>query len=183
MPKDIYEVLLNPTRVRIIQTLILGARETVTANEICSLISDVPRTTLYRHINILIEANILHVVAERKVRGSVERTLSLNVAEMQKLNEVEDVSQVAFRFLMLTYAKFEKHFSKEERKGRSAAAEGVFLRNWVPMLNDEEFNAFLSDLRALFGKYHFEDAGEGRKPRDISIICAPSEDGDRGEEA
>ena len=171
MSKDIYEVLLNPTRVRIMQTLILGARETITAGEICELLSDVPRTTLYRHINVLIEANVLHVAAERKVRGSVERTLSLNAAEIEKLRDAEDVPQVAFRFLMLTYAKFERYFRDKDR----AAPDRIFLRNAVMMLTDQEFDGFLSELRALYEKYHFLDAAPGRKPRDISIISAPPE--------
>jgi len=175
MPKDIYEVILNPTRVRMLQTLIIGNRETITANELCNLLSDVPRTTLYRHINILIDAQLLRVVAERKIRGSVERTLAFNAAELEKLKDVEDVPQLAFRFLMLTHAKFEKYFSNKERKTHAFATDAMFLRNWVLMLNDREFEEFLSALRGLLEKYHFEEAADGRKPRDISIICAPPE--------
>ena len=181
MQKDIYEVLLNPTRVRIMQALVLGARETITASEICSLLSDVPRTTLYRHINILIEAGVLQVAAERKIRGSVERTLSLNAAELSKLNETEDVSQMAFHFLMRTYAKFELYFSDKADKADAAARDKLFLRNAVLMLSDQEFDDFLAELRALFQKYHFEDAADGRKPRDISLICAPLEQDTRQE--
>jgi len=175
MPKDIYEVLLNPVRVRIMQTLMLGSRETITANEICDLLSDIPRTTLYRHINVLIEANVLRVVAERKVRGSVERTLAFNAAEVEKLKDAEDIPALAFRFLMLTHAKFEKYFHNKDRKDLAAVTDTMFLRNWVLMLSDEEFGEFLSALRGLFEKYHFEESSGGRKPRDISIICAPPE--------
>jgi len=175
MPKDIYDIILDPTRVRIIQTLLLGARETITAGEVCSLLSDVPWTTLYRHINILMYANILHVVAERKVRGSVERTLSLNASELEQLRHVDDVPGQVFRFLMLIYAKFERYFSKKEDKGHTSATEFMSYKNTVMMLNDEEFAAFFSELQGVFEKYQFHDASNGRKPRDISMIFAPTE--------
>jgi hypothetical protein len=42
------------------------------------------------------------------------------------------------------------------------------------MMNDNEFNEFLSELRGLLIKYNFETA-KGRKARDISVISAPTE--------
>ena len=175
MPKDIYEILLHPTRVRIMQSLILGEREQVTANEICELLPDVPRTTLYRHINVLIEAGVLHVVAERKVRGSVERTLSLNTSEVEKQLEQEDIPAQLFQFLMLTYAKFERYFSDKACKTLASVTDPMSFTNAILMLNDQEWEAFATELGELFQKYHFQDTAEGRKPRDISIIIAPPE--------
>ncbi len=167
MQKNLYNIMLNPTRMRIVQALV--SRENVTANEICELIHDVPRTTLYRHINILIEANILMIVDEKKIRGSVERTLSLNLNELSKPARSENIAGQALGFLMGIYTKFEKYFSKENfvPKGNK-----IFFNNTVMMMNDGEFDAFLCDLQKLFVKYHF-DAADGRKPRDISIISAP----------
>ena len=175
MHKDIYDILFNPIRMRIMQTLVLNGRESITANEICTLLSDIPRTTLYRHINVLIEADLLHIVAERKIRGSVERTLSLNVGELKKLSEIEDGPAQAFRFLMMTYAKFETYFKDKPRKSFASAEGTLFLRNAVMMLNDEEFQSFLADMQAVFEAYIFEGPSEGRKLRDISIISAPPE--------
>ena len=75
MSKDIFDIMLNPTRLRIIQAIAYHRRRTT--NEICESMSDVPRATLYRHISILIGANVINVIDEKKVRGSVERTLSI----------------------------------------------------------------------------------------------------------
>lgn len=167
MQKDIYDIMLNPTRMRIVQAL--ASRENVTANEICEVINDVPRTTLYRHINILIEADILVIVDEKKIRGSLERTLSLNVNELSKPNHSENIPGQAFGFLMGIYTKFEKYFRKDTfiPKGNK-----IFFNNTIMMMNDGEFDEFLSDLQKLFVKYDFE-AADGRKQRDISIISAP----------
>ena len=75
--KDINKIMLNTVRMRIIQEL--SKVQNITATELCEKIKDVPRTTMYRHINILIDNNILSIVSEKKVRGSLERTLALNI--------------------------------------------------------------------------------------------------------
>lgn len=50
--------------MRIIQESAKG--QTITANELCEKISDVPRTTMYRHIKILVDNNIISIVSEKK---------------------------------------------------------------------------------------------------------------------
>src|SRR5215471_18175039 len=42
--------------------------------------SDVPAASLYRHVARLVNAGVLSVVAERRVRGAVERTYVMRAA-------------------------------------------------------------------------------------------------------
>ncbi|WP_010297596.1 helix-turn-helix domain-containing protein [Clostridium senegalense] len=62
---DINKIMLNPIRMRIIQTM--STSKSSTASELCEKIKDVPRTTMYRHINTLIDNNILSIVSEKKL--------------------------------------------------------------------------------------------------------------------
>jgi len=175
MSKDIHKILLDPTRIRIIQALILGEKQAFTTNEICDQLSDVPRATLYRHINVLIEANILQIVSERKVRGSVERTLSMNMDTIKSASETEDVPQRIFQVLMLIYAKFERYFQDKPDRSRASVTDTMFISQTTLMLTDDEFAAYLTEMQALSQKYLFQDVVESRKLRDISFICAPPE--------
>lgn len=168
--KDIIEVMLNPVRIRIIQELAI--RGNLTATELGEKISDVPRTTMYRHINILLDNNILSVVSEKKIRGSLERTLALNIEEISRQNTLENASQNALGFLMNRYAKFHNYFSG---KNSNPAKDKIFLNNTILMMDDNEFDQFLSELRELLIKYNFEFA-HGRRARDISVISAPTEE-------
>ncbi|MHB0896260.1 MAG: helix-turn-helix domain-containing protein [Spirochaetales bacterium] len=161
--------MLHPVRMRIVQAL--ATRESINATELCEIINDVPRTTLYRHINILLDSNILSVVSETKIRGSLERTLALNKGELSKHNTLENASQNALRFLMDRYAKFHNYFSHEHP---GTGKNLYFLNTTIMMMDDEEFDRFLSELRELLIKFSFETA-KGRKPRDISIISSPVE--------
>lgn len=166
---DINEIMLNPIRMRIVQ--VVAAKESVSASDICEKMPDVPRTTLYRHIKILIDNEILTVVAENKIRGSLERILALNIGEITKHNTLDNATQNVFRFLMQQYAKFERYFNSENP---DPGADRLFFNNTILMMTDEEFDAFLKDLQQLLQKYSFEYTKE-RKTRDISIISAPDE--------
>lgn len=161
--------MLNPVRMRIIQ--VLATRRNITATELCEKISDVPRTSIYRHVKILLDNNILSVVSEKKIRGSLERTLSLNIEEISKHNTLENAAQQVLGFLMNKYARFHNYFSGENP---NTGKDKIFYNNSVLMMDDHEFDQFLLELRELLVKYNFEFA-DGRKARDISVISAPIE--------
>jgi DNA-binding transcriptional ArsR family regulator len=166
---DINEIMLNPVRMRIVQQL--AVRQSVTASELCAIISDVPRTTMYRHIGILLDSGIISVVSEKKVRGSLERTLALNVAEISRHNTIENAAQNALAFLMNIYTRLHSYFSKEKP---DPGRDKIFLNSTVMMLDDGEFDQFLSELRDLLVKYSLKPA-EGRRTRSISVISSPAD--------
>jgi len=161
--------MLNPVRMRIIQAL--ATTPNITVTELCEKMSDTPRTTLYRHVKILLENAILTVVSEKKIRGSLERTLSLNVEEIKKHNTIENASQSILSFMMRKYAQFHSYFNSENV---DTGKDQIFCNNVILMLNDQEFDQFLTDLRDLLVKNLLEYK-EGRRARDISIISAPPE--------
>ena len=173
MMMNINEVMLNPTRMRIIQEL--ANQPTLTSTQLCQKINDVPRTTMYRYINMLLEHRLLTIVSEKKIRGSIERTLALNISEFQKRNTIENSSQNALGFLLEKYGRFHNYFNRPQP---NPAQDKIFLNNTVLMLSDSEFNNFLSELRDLLIRYQYETTKE-RKPRDISIISAPVDDTQR----
>jgi DNA-binding transcriptional ArsR family regulator len=167
--KDINNIMLNPVRMRIIQ--VLSERKSMTTTELCKEMEDIPRTTLYRHVRILLDNNILLIVSEQKIRGSLERMLALNTKEMVSNNTLDNAAQNAFAFLMNRYARFQNYFNG---KSPDPAKDKIFLNNTILMMTDNEFDQFLSELRGLLVKYNFE-ISEGRKTRDISIVSAPGE--------
>jgi DNA-binding transcriptional ArsR family regulator len=173
--QDINQVLLNPIRSRILQ--FVATHETATAGEIASLMTDVPRTTLYRHLKILTENNVITVVAENRVRGSVERTYALNLKALSDLNTTENALQNAFGFLMKIYGDFAEYFSDSNA---TPGIDKIFLSNAGLMLSDEEFDEFLSQLSEMLKK-HVNNAPDGkRKQRSISFISSPSNEERKG---
>ena len=72
------DLLLHPVRLRIVKAF-LGDRA-LTTSELAAELSDVPPGSIYRHIAMLTGAGVLQVVAERRVRGAVERTYTMRLA-------------------------------------------------------------------------------------------------------
>lgn len=162
------DLMLNPLRMRIIQTL--ASCGNMTTAEICAQINDVPRTTVYRHIKLLLDHDVLKIVSEERIRGSLERTLAIHVDTLKRNNTLENASNQAFSFLMAKYVAFHRYISSNRANPEQ---DRVFLNNTILMATDGEYDQFLSELRDLLIKYSPPYA-EGRKPRDFSILSIPA---------
>lgn len=153
-----FDLLLHPIRLRIIMAVI--GRQ-LTPGQIATLIPDVPQTTLYRQINTLVEGNILEVVAEKQVRGTVERSYGLiDGAGLVRKDEVNALSAedhlrhftVFVSSLLHDFAKYVKHAEEHQ----ASLDEGLY--NKVALyLSESERGQLLAQFRALITPYIRED--------------------------
>ena len=148
----------------------LQTHSEATTKQISEAISDVPAPTLYRHINTLLKEEVLLVKEERKVRGSLERLLAINVEKMSAAAE-SNISETAYQFLMELYMKFQKYGCKENVNPQK---DRLSLRTCVLNLTDDGFDSFLQDIAAVIEKY--QQAEENGKLRSVSFISAPIEE-------
>ena len=77
----------EPRSARIFQYFLL--HETGTVKELRQALPDVPSASLYRHVKLLAEHSVLTVAEEHRIRGTVERRLSLNKAALSTPDEAE----------------------------------------------------------------------------------------------
>lgn len=166
--KDYIQLLINPIRIRIIQYIVIKKR--VTSNDILEYIKDVPQTTLYRHLKILKENDLIKIVDEKRIRGTVERTYELNLETLSKENTNENAARNAFSFLIKIYTDFERYFRDIAPNQK---IEKVFLSNFNLLLSDEEFNDFLSEMNILISKRLSYMPNDIRKQRNLSFISSP----------
>ena len=97
------DLLLHPIRLRIIQAF-LGDRA-LTTTELRAELPDVAPATLYRQVARLVDAGVLGVVAERRVRGATERTYVLR-ASSASVDLVRDGVSYRLAGLWLDDAEF-----------------------------------------------------------------------------
>src|SRR3954449_5413755 len=96
------DLLLHPVRLRIVQAF-LGDRA-LTTGDLREELPDVAPTTLYRHVSRLVDGGVLTVVAERQVRGTVERTYVLRMsAASMGLDHVDAMSADDHRQAFMAY--------------------------------------------------------------------------------
>jgi AcrR family transcriptional regulator len=143
------DLLLHPVRLRIVKTF-LGDRA-LTTTQIAAELDDVPTGSLYRHIATLTRAGVLQVVAERRVRGAVEKTYTLRMlaAQMQpdevEAMSIEDHAQAFMAYVAGLLSDFDRYLTHDPAPGR----DGADYRVNAMWLTDAEYVDFLRDLKEL----------------------------------
>jgi DNA-binding transcriptional ArsR family regulator len=167
------DLMLHPVRLRILLALV-GTEQTATA--IARSLSDVPASSLYRHLQKLIAAGLVEVVAERQVRGAVEKTLrvatgaALLAPEESALLSADDHRQAALIFVTQLLYDFDRYL---RRPGFDLLRDLAGLRMATLYATDEEWRAALTALNAALLPLLNNGPGAGRIARRLATISFP----------
>jgi hypothetical protein len=159
------DVLSNPVRMRVAQYLQINGE--ATTKVISEALPDIPAPTLYRHINQMLSEGVLKVTTEKKIRGTVERTIALD-ERFWDFKDNGDFADIAYQFLMSLYFRFQEYCSDGEN---DPVADRLSLRTFTLRLSDEKFDNFFADYKQLIDRYQASE--DGGKLRSISFISAP----------
>lgn len=169
------DLVLHPVRLRIVKAF-LGDRA-LTTRQLAAELPDVPAASIYRHVARLTEAGVLHVVAERRVRGITERTYTLRLyaAQMQP-GEIAAMSPEEHASAFLAYVAgllgdFDRYLATEPE---GPQRDGAGYRIAAMWLTDAEFADYLRDLAAISLPRLANAAGEGRRRRMLYTVMLPA---------
>jgi hypothetical protein len=174
---DSADLLLHPVRLRIVQAF-LGDRA-LTTTQLSAELADVPPASLYRQVARLVAADVLQVVAQRRIRGAVERTYVLRLAAARvSLDEIAAMSADDYRQMFMAYAAglladFDRYLQRPEvdlvKDGVAFAIEGLWL-------DDAEFTELMRDLYRVLQPRRANAPKPGRKRRLLASVLLPGED-------
>jgi hypothetical protein len=170
------DLLLHPVRLRIIQAF-LGDRALTTA-ELRDELPDVPPASLYRHVARLVDAGVLSVVSERRVRGALERTYvlrlaaaTINLDELERMTR-EDHRQAFMAFVAGLLGAFDRYLSREDidllRDGASYRMAGLWL-------DDAELAELARDMIRVLQPRLANPPRPGRRRRILGTVLIPGE--------
>jgi DNA-binding transcriptional ArsR family regulator len=175
------DLLLHPVRLRIVQAF-LGDRA-LTTSDLRSELPDVPPASLYRHVARLVEAGVLTIVGERRVRGAVERTYVLRVAAASiNLDEVDRMTREDHRHAFMAFVAgllgdVDRYLDREDfdpvRDGAGYRLAGLWL-------DDAEFAEFVRDLARVIQPCLANAPKLGRRRRILGTVLLPGEDAPNG---
>lgn len=170
------ELLLHPVRLRIVQAF-LGERA-LTTGELAAELPDVAPTTLYRHVARLAEAGVLTVVAERQVRGTVERTYVLRVGtalvtpDQIAAMSVDDIRQAFTAFVAGLLGDVDRYLARDHvdptRDGAAFRLAGLWL-------TDTEYTELLAELRRVLEPAAANIPAPGRTRHILATVLLPGE--------
>ena len=169
------DLLLHPVRLRIVKAF-LGDRA-LTTSELAAELDDVPPGSLYRHISLLANAGVLQVVAERRVRGAVERTYALRTfaakigPEEAMRMSAEEHAQAFMVYVAGMLADADRYLAA----GRpDPARDGADYQVGALWLSDGEFAQLLRDLSIVFQPRLANPPAKGRKRRMVYTVFIPA---------
>ena len=171
------DILLHPVRFRIIQSFLDG--QSNTAKKLAQSLKDIPQATLYRQLDTLVKADVLLVVEENQIRGTVEKVYVLNLPSISMNND--DLSGVTkeehLQYFLFFTAELTKSFQAYlERDQIDFEKDGVGYRQVALNLSDDELIEFTQEMRKVYERFAKNKPAENRRKRNFSTIMIPDEE-------
>ena len=167
------DLLLHPVRLRFVQAF-LGDRALTT-----SQLSDVPAASLYRHVARLVDAGVLAVAAERRVRGALERTYELRLdataigpGELSAMT-VDEHRQAFVAFVAGLLGDFDRYLARGDVDFQR---DGAGYRLGALWLDDAEYAELVAELNQVLLARLANGPRAGRRRRVIGSVLLPGEE-------
>ncbi|WP_203657428.1 helix-turn-helix domain-containing protein [Actinocatenispora rupis] len=171
---DTVELVAHPVRLRIVHAL-SGGQSRTTA-ELCARLPDIPRTTAYRHVALLVDGGVLEVVDERRVRGAVERSYRLRRdravidADTAAAATPDEHRRIFAAAMAVLLAEFDTYLGRADA---DPGADLVGYRQHALWLDPDELAALIADLRAAILPRLAHTPGDGRRQYLLSPVLFP----------
>lgn len=172
------DLLLHPVRLRVVQAF-LGDRA-LTTSQLGAELPDVPPASLYRHVARLVDAGVLSVVAERRVRGATERTYVLRTsAASVDLDELATMTNEQYREMFLAFVAgligdFDRYLDKGDADLRR---DGVGFRLAGMWLTDDELKELSQEFLRVLQPRLANAPTAARRRWILGSIFLPGEEG------
>ncbi len=169
---DAPHLLLHPVRQRIVHAVL--DRQPFTAHDLTRRLPDVSAATIYRQLAALIDGGLIQVVAERRIRGAVQRTLQLtrrspllSDADVSELSP-EEIRALAATFGIALTAELVRYLSQP-----GPDVEAVSMRQSVLCLDDDDRDQLARRLQSVITDYADLPPRPGRRNHIVSTVMFP----------
>jgi DNA-binding transcriptional ArsR family regulator len=168
--KDKYiEACMNPIRQRILQVII--EMQEASSAMILEALSDIPRASMYRHIKVLLDAEVIEVSKEIPKRGSTEKFYKISSSSFGNESN-ESINKMIQIALLNISSDFSKYLANQEN---DPVKDMLTVGSVVMLATDEEYAEFYSEYGKLLQKYIKNKPETDRKTRKVTFISSPVE--------
>ena len=167
------DLLLHPVRLRVV-TEFGGGRRTV--RELAAALPDVPQSTLYRQIGVLVDGGVLEVADQRATTGPDERVYRIApggdrvpAAEVDHLAPADHLRH----FSVYVAALVDTHSRYLHADGVRPSTDGLAYQRTVVHLTDAERAAFDARLAGLVGEMRALPPDPSRRRFHLASVVVP----------
>lgn len=172
------DLLVHPVRLRILQAFF--GRPELTTTDLATALGNVPPASLYRHVAKLVDAGVLEVVGERRVRGATERTYQFR-QEAARADEAslarmspDDHRHAFLNFTANLIASFDQYVGHADPV--DLPGDGVSYSMSGAWLDDAEFADLLKTIATVLRPIYANAPREGRTRRLLASVFMPLDD-------
>lgn len=168
-------LLLNPVRMRLVHAMRVGVQ--LTTGDLCARLPDLPKATIYRHVERLLRGGVFEVAGERRVRGAVERSYRLVPsaagvsAKAARTMTTEDHRRTFTAATATLMADFEAYL---ETADADPTRDEVSYRQFVVWLSPAERSRLIAELARSLRPILANKASGRRAPYTLSTIFFPA---------
>lgn len=171
------DLILHPVRTRLMATL---ARRQLTAHQLSRLLPDIPQATLYHHLGLLTRAELLRVVSERQVRGTVEKVYALandnaTLGQGDLANASRDDHLRYFTVFMATVLSDFTRYVQQDAP-IDPFADGVSYNETPLYLSEEEFARAAAAVNQALLPFLDNQPSPDRRRRLLAMATFPDAD-------
>ena len=171
------DLIIHPVRLRILEAI---GNEALTTQEIADRLSDVPKSSIYRHLKQLLNGEVVRVWDTRLVNGIQEKTYRMGFGSQLTPDDLEGMSAANHIGYFTTYVmtllrSFGHYVNNVEKNGRSinflkdktGYTEATFFAT------DEEFDKMQMMINQALIPLITQPEGNGRVKRKIAVVTHP----------
>jgi DNA-binding transcriptional ArsR family regulator len=176
MPNTKVDLLFHPIRMQLITAI---SNQQMTAKELAEVLPKIPLTTLYRHINALVEGGVMKIVGETQIRGTVERTYALAAWPSLKPEDLngmtkQDCQQAFLIYLSSLMSAAQRYLeSKGDNEEFNPLVDGVDLSLATLHLSDEEYQDLNRRILEILKPFTDNQPAPARKQRIFTYLFIP----------
>lgn len=171
------DLIIHPIRLRIVRELSFAE---LTTQELSETLGDVPTSSIYRHLKLLLDGNLVEVTETRLVKGIQEKTYRLVQPAILDSGDVANWTAEDHLRYFTTYALTLIHeFSgyiftaEDEQGGLDFVADRVGYREVYLNATTEELDAAIGAINAALLPLLQNEAGLGRRKYKLATILHP----------
>jgi DNA-binding transcriptional ArsR family regulator len=168
------ELILHPVRLRIVRAMRVATK--LTTGELCERLSDVPKATIYRHVERLLKGGVLQIDSEHKIRGVMERVYRLDDAaapigaQAAQAMTLEDHRLGFAAAVGALMGDFNAYLDGDAAR---PFEDCVAYRQFLVWLSDDERDRLITELSRLVLAQKDNEPGNGRAPYILSPLFFP----------
>lgn len=167
------ELVIHPVRFQILRAI---GRETLTTQEIADRLPDSPKSSIYRHLKLLLEHNLIAVAETRLVNGIQEKAYRLDQPQHLGVDDMKDLTaddHVRFftTYVLTLVQDFADYVTRRDPidmlADRTGYTEVAFYATTA------ELDTFQMEINTALMKLMGNEPGNGRSRRKLALVSQP----------